>query len=1140
VKPPRLSRSRPGGAVARGAPQTFRLRQWLRTIDLDQYASLLAEHDIDDETVAELTESDLEKLGISVGHRKKIIKAMAAYRSTLLKAKERPGEPQQLDEMLKPERRQLTVLFCDVVGSTTLSTQLDPEDLRDVLHEFQGCCGQTIRRYEGHIARLMGDGVLAYFGFPIAHEDDAERAVNAALEMVELIATMSTCAVQPLQIRIGIATGLVVVGDFVGEGPGREFTLVGEAPNLAARLQQLAKPNQILVAPHTKRLLGRLFELEDLGPRDIKGLDQRVPVWRVIKRSAIGSRFEARQSLRLTPLVGRQSELATLLKHYNRAKRGPGQVVLISGEPGVGKSRLIMALRNLIAGPKDRLLSLQCSSYHATSAWYPLIRLLDDECGINRDTPPTLRLEKLERFVDRYLRDKSTSIVPLLAALLSVPISDCYSPLHLTPEQQKDRTFTALLDLFEARAKKEPVLLVFEDVQWIDPTSLELLQRLRDRACHWRILIVLLFRPELTLPWMDQAHVSALTVHRLKRTEVASMIDSLVDPGALSPTVIDEIAAKSDGVPLFIEEMTKAVLELRRPDQTGALTELPATFCIPATLHDSLMARLDQLSFMKTVAQAAAAIGREFSLDLLEAIAPLSRRDVHAAVDRLLASGLVYRNGPLGNRTYTFKHALVRDEAYASLLRDERQSLDVRIAEALCTKFAPLADAAPEIVAQHFARAGRSQSAIEYWRKAAGRASARSAYQEAGTHLRAALDLLDELPASRDRDQLELQLQQSLGSALAAQKGFNATETVDAFHRALKLCRQLPESPETLAALNRMITVHVARGEFEQSRELAGELLARARWQKDSTPQLMGHRALGMSLFLVGELAEAREQLRRALELYDEERHAPLALVFSLDFKAAAGAYLVLTSVLLGDIDRGLAYGRDAVAHAERLGHPHSICYALLFLAGALVLCRDAQAARSVNDRVMPLASEYGFSTWLAGSQMLEGWTLVELGDIELGIDKLRGSIDALEATASTWMHFARYLLSEALGNAGQPERALEMVEEMLRQIAGTRGRWYEADVHRIRGDLLVKLGAPSAAESCYQDAIAIATRQGARLWQLRATTGLATLWRSQGKVTEMRARLAALCAAFGNEAMITDVQLAKALIGRLPPQYLN
>jgi class 3 adenylate cyclase/predicted ATPase len=1139
VKGPGLGRSRLGGDSARGAPQTFRLRQWLRTIGLDQYASLLAEHDIDDETVAELTEPDLEKLGISVGHRKKIIKAMAAYRSMLVKAKARPGEPQQFDEMVKPERRQLTVLFCDVVGSTTLSTQLDPEDLRDVLHEFQACCGKAITRYEGHIARLMGDGVLAYFGFPIAHEDDAERAANAALEMVESISAMSTPLVQSLQIRVGIATGLVVVGDFIGEGPAPEFTLIGEAPNLASRLQQLAKPNQILVAPHTRRLLGRLFELEDLGPRDIKGLGQRIPVWRVIKRSAIGSRFEARQSSHLTPLVGRQSELAALLKHYNRAKRGAGQVVLISGEPGVGKSRLIVALRNLIAGPKEHLLSLQCSSYHTSSAWYPLIRHLDDECGIDRDTPATLRLEKLERFVGRYLRDKGRSIVPLLAALQSMPISTCYPSLDLTSQQQKDRTFTALLDLFEARAKEQPVLLVFEDVHWIDPTSLEFLQRLRDRARHWRMLVVLLFRPELTLPWMDQANVSALTVHRLNSTEVASMIDSLIDPGGFSQTVIDEIAAKTDGVPLFIEEMTKAVLETGKPE-AGTLTALPSTFSIPATLHDSLMARLDQLSFMKTVAQAAAAIGREFSLDLLEAITPLSRRDVHAAVDRLLASGLVYRNGPFGNRTYTFKHALVRDEAYASLLRDERPFLNLRIAEALCTKFTPIADAAPEIVAQHFARAGRSQSAIEYWRKAAARASERSAYQEAGTHLRSALGLLGELPASRDQEQLELQLQQSLGSALAALKGFNAAETVDAFHRALKLCRQLPDSPQTFAVLNSMITVHVARGEFEQSRELAGELLARARWQEDSTPQLMGHRALGMSLFLVGELAEAREQLRRALGLYDEERHAPLAAVFSLDFKAAAGAYLVLTSVLLGDIDRGLAYGRDAVAHAERLRHPHSLCYALLFLAGALVLCRDAQGARLVNDRVMPLAREYGFSTWLAGSQMLEGWTLAELGDVNPGIDKLRGSIDALEATASTWVPFARYLLSEALGNVGQPERALEMVDDMLRQIAGTRGRWYEADVHRIKGDLLVKLGAPAAAESCYQDAIAIATRQGARLWQLRATTNLATLWRSQGKVTEMRAGLAALCAAFGNEVMIADVQQAKGLIGCLPPQYLN
>ena len=544
------------------------------------------------------------------------------------------------------------------------------------------------------------------------------------------------------------------------------------------------------------------------------------------------------------------------------------------------------------------------------------------------------------------------------------------------------------------------------------------------------------------------------------------------------------------------------------------------------------MARLDQLAPTKTVAQVAATIGREFSLDLLESVVPLPKPEIAAAIDRLEAFGLLFRSGHRANRMYTFKHALLRDEAYTSLLRDERRALHVKIAEALRTAFADIAEAAPELVAHHFTQARRHELAIVYWAKAGQRANEKSAFAEAITHLQTALDLLAELPASPQRNERELQLRQLLGGALIAGKGFAAAETIQTFERALALCRDFADSPQIFAVLHGIVGFHVARGEFEQSRGLAEDLLARARRHEDSTGRLMGHRTLGMSLFLMGELAASRDQLRQALDLYDVGRHGPLAVMFAQDFKAAGLTYLALASILLGDINGGVAHGRAAVEHAKQLGHPHSICYALTFLAGAHAICGDAAAVRPVAARAIALAGEYGFPQWLAGGRMIEGWARVEAGEIEPGLVEIRQSVDALQATgALVWVQFARYLLAQALGKAGRPEQALALVEQLLAEAAQTSGRWYEADLHRLKGDLLLARGAPAPAEACYERAVAIAIRHGARHWQLRATNALGALWRAQGRSVEVRRRLAPLCASFGDEIIGPDLQQARVLL---------
>ncbi|MGY8667762.1 AAA family ATPase [Bradyrhizobium sp. UFLA05-109] len=1101
------------------------LQHWLEEIGLAQYFELFARNDVDWEILPDLTESELEKLGVSLGHRKRLIKALQA-RCETLQVSNRPVDPRSTPAAAQSaERRHLTVLFCDLVGSTSLSGQLDPEETRKILFDFQRCCGDAIRRYDGHIARLMGDGVLAYFGFPSAHEDDAERAVKAALEIVQSVPAVAIPIAGKLEVRIGIASGLVVVGDLIGEGPSREFALVGDAPNLASRLQALAEPSQILIAPRTRLLLGGLFEFADLGDHNFKGFERPVRVWRVVASGSLSSRFEARTSSHLTPLIGRQDEVRLLHKQYSKAKQGKGQMVLISGEPGIGKSRLVLALRHRLAEERYGFLQFQCSSYHTSSALHPVIHYLEHAADMTRDISPAVRLNKLEDLV-RRTTEQAKSIVPPLAALLSIPIGDRDLQRELTPEQLKGQTFSALLALLQASAEQQPVVLVFEDVHWADPTSLELLRRIRDNVKNWRMLVVLLHRPDLTLPWAEQPHVTSLTVNRLDRQQVTSMLQSLTKGKDLPRTAIDQILVKTDGVPLFVEEITKAVLESggigSREERSGAHSML----LVPETLHDSLMARLDLLAPAKTVAQIASVIGRDFSLELLKATAPFSESDVQAAVDRLLASGLVFRTGHLSDQSFSFKHALLRDEAYASILNDQRRKLHGRIADILCRDFPKDAHAAPEIVAQHYAEAGRAKLAIDYWTRAARQASARSAFVEASTHLQLALKRLTEFPSDMERDNLELQLQLSLGNAFAASKGFAATETVEAYKRALDLCSTAKNSDQRFAVLNGIIAFHVTRGDFEQSRTLAEELLARAQQQDNPMPKLIGHRALGQALFLIGELAAARDHLVDSLGLYDETHHAPLTPIVSQ-------TYLTLASTLLGDIDRGLAFGQNAVRLAEQQRHPHSLCNALAFLAGAHVLRGDPEAGYPIAERTVVLASEYAFPLWLAGGRMLRGWASCHLGDVEEGLPELRKSVRALEATgALIWVQFARYLLAQALAKSAQVADAMKLVDQTLLTVAGTSGRWYEAELHRLKGDLLVGGGgSPAAAEICYEKAIAVAARQGARLWQLRASNALAGLWCNQGKMPEAHALLTPLDTSFDGKTIVPDLRRTKALL---------
>jgi class 3 adenylate cyclase len=803
--------------------------EWLERLGLGQYAAAFAEHDIDREILPDLTDQDLEKLGLSLGHRKKLLRAIAE-----LGRQDRGAQREAAASPRAAERRQLTVLFCDLVGSTELAARLDPEDLREVMRGYQAACADVIGRFEGHVAKFLGDGVLAYFGWPKAHEDDAERAVRAGRQLVEAVGRLELRAEARLQARVGVATGHVVVGDLTSQDASDKDSVSGETPNLAARLQTLAEPGTVVISQATRRLLGGVFDLHDLGPVRLKGFAEPLAAFRVEGEGRAEGRFEARQTAGLTPLVGREEEIALLLRRWRQSRDGEGQVVLLSGEPGIGKSRLVRELRQRLEDEPQVRLFYQCSPYHSTSPLHPLIEQLERAAGSARDEPPAARLAKLEVLLARGA-DQLDEAVPLIAALLGVPAGERYPLPEMTPQRQKQRTLEVLVDQLEGLSAAQPVLLTYEDVHWIDPTTQELVGLTIERIPRLPVLALITFRPDFSPPWSGRPHVSTLALTRLGRREGAAMVKQVVDK-ALPDEVAAQIVAKTDGVPLFVEELTKTVLESGLLQDAGDRYELSGPLpplAIPSTLHDSLLARLDRLAPVKETAQIGAAIGREFSHALLAAVADRPESELRTDLDQLVSSELVFRRGSPPEATYSFKHALVQDAAYGTLLKSKRQQLHARIAKVLEEQFPETAEAQPELLAYHCTQAGLVEKATHCWYNAARQAMARSAMVEAAAQLTQALDLLAGLPSSADRDHKELDLQIALGAALIATKGWAVPEVEKTCARARELCTAEDQIPQLLAALYGLFLHHLHLSSKHLALQIAGELLRLAERVQD-------------------------------------------------------------------------------------------------------------------------------------------------------------------------------------------------------------------------------------------------------------------------------------------------------------------
>ncbi len=1132
------------------------ITNWLRGLGLEQYASAFHDNAIDAEVLRELTADDLKELGVNlVGHRRRLLAAIAALRpdhsgtpvggsplptpGTPALAGGRPRAPPPAGEGrvgVEAERRQLTVMFCDLVGSTALSARLDPEDLRAVIGAYHRCVAKVIGRGGGFVAKYMGDGVLAYFGYPRADEHDAERAVRTALKLVEEVSGLDTVAAAPLQVRVGIATGLVVVGDLIGEGASQEQAVVGETPNLAARLQALAEPGTVVIAPSTRRLTGGLFEYADLGAVELRGLGAPVAASRVVRESAAESRFEALHGRELTALVGRDEELALSQRRWQQAKAGEGRVVVLIGEPSIGKSRLAQAMLQQLAGEPHTRVRYFCSPHHQASALHPFIAQLEHAAGLSREDMAEARLTKLEALLARS--NAGAEEIGFIAERMSVPTCDKYCLPDLTPQRRKEKTFEALLAQLTRLAARQPVLMLFEDAHWIDPTSLELLTLTVGRASTLPLLLLVTARPEFTPPWPADAHVTTLPLGRLGRREGTTLVARSAGGKPLPAEILEQILARTDGVPLFLEELTKTIVEsglLREEDGHYALDGALPPLAIPSTLHNSLMARLDRLAPVREVAQIGAAIGREFSYPLLSAVAQQPDDRLQEALDRLVGAELVFGRGEFPDAVYTFKHALVQEAAYASLLRERRRTLHARIAEALEGEFPEVAETQPELVAHHYATAGLPAPAIQYYRRAAERAMAASANAEAIAHLTRGLELIGSLPETPERISREIDFRLALGAPLVAIRGWGSVDAQAAYTRAKELCAGAGETPELFRSLVGLCTYYRVRPDLETASALSRELSSLAAKLGSDEFRLLAEYAACVTCCWSGRYARVPSHAAQVRVLYDPERHRG-PKIFMVDPAMASLAIESLALWYLGYPDRASERGLGALSMAQTVAHPFTLCWVLGFEAWLRMLRREPELMAARTKAQLAVAREQGFAWDCAANSMLEiwhdAWITGQCGDDR--IEAFRSALaEGRRIGIGTALGLWHALFAECLEKQGNTDEALTALEAAIVHFERTGDATWEPEVHRLIGDLLLRRtpSAPDRAEASYWRAIERARSQEAKSWELRAATSLARLWRDQGKPAEARALLAPVYGWFTEGFDTADLKDAKALL---------
>jgi class 3 adenylate cyclase/tetratricopeptide (TPR) repeat protein len=1111
------------------------IAQWLERIGLSEYAQRFAENGIDVSVLRHLTDQDLKDMGVVLGHRRRMLAAIGELAGAAPSPTDRlirlEPKPQEI-----AERRQVTVMFWDMVGSTALSTRMDPEDLREIISAYQKCVTDIVHRFDGFVAKYMGDGALVYFGYPGAHEDDAERAVRAGLELIPAVAELDVPV--SLQTRVGIATGLVVVGDMIGSGEAHERGIVGETPNLAARLQGVAEPNMVVIAESTRRLLGSLFVLKDIGIKDLKGIGP-VPAWAVLRASAVESRFEALRS-RATSLVGREQEIEVLKRHWERAKYGEGRVVLLSAEAGIGKSRLVVALIEMLQSEPHATFQYFCSPYHQASALFPVIARLGRAAGIERGDTPGVKFGKLEALISA--NSKVTEDVVLLAELLSLPLSSRYTATSYSPQRKKEKTLNALVRHLMGEAEHQPILLIFEDIHWIDPTSHEFLALAIRSIEQSPILAIATFRPGFQPPWTGESRVTTLPLDRLAQKDSASLVRQIEHDAMLLPDdVVQEIVSRSDGVPLFLEEVTRTVLEAVSADalrpKVGLSTATMLEHAVPVSLQASLIARLDRIgSIAKEIAQVGAAIGREFSYEILAATSQRSPAQVKEALARLVEAGLVFQRGTPLQAAFLFKHALVQDAAYSTLLRGARRALHGRIAEALLSA-SDTTDIAPEIVALHMQGAERYTEAISYWRKAGERSARRANDREAASHFRCALSLLVAQPETNERCRAELAILSQLGPALMNVHGVAAAEVGEVVERAADVGHRLESSQEIAPSIANLWIFHFSNGRLGAAEKISDDLLRIGRELNDPEVLLQAHHTAWPVRWARGALADAVRHIDAGLAHYDEEHHAHHRFRYLGHDPAVCG--LSVASQLyssLGYPTRAMDTGNRALTLAQRLKHEPSLAFGLWFVVESQMTRRDVEGVILNTAELLKLAGQYGLPLPQAMGRVYRGWALASAGKAVEGLALAEEGISFLERSGG------RIFLSRVYGTIaeiylilGRYADGLRQVEKALRIASDIGEAFYLPRLFQIRARLIEASGqSDEAIEASLKRSLEFAIVQGAKVLELRAAIGLVDLWRRQGKRKEGCLLLTPICDWFTEGRDTPEFMEARVLLDDL------
>jgi class 3 adenylate cyclase/tetratricopeptide (TPR) repeat protein len=1058
------------------------IKQWLEAQGLAQYAEIFAENDIDLDVLSELSETDLEKLGLSLGHRRRLLRALDAKRRAEAPqpAPSASGAPAQA--AAEAERRQITVLFCDLVGSTELANAMDPEDANALLRRYQDACAGVIVRFQGFVAKFMGDGVFAYFGYPEAMEDAAEHAIRAAFSLIDAVRRIKRPDGSSCQARIGIATGVVVIGEIVGTGSAQERSIAGETPTLAARLQALAQPDAIIIGPRTHRLLGERFEYESLGEHTLKGFAAAVPVWRVLCEKAAESRFAVTRAARRGAFVGRSDESSLLLDRWRRAIEGQGQLVFISGEAGMGKSRLADALSELVAVERCYRVTCQCSPYHTNSALHPVIRHFERAAGFAPGDPDSVRLAKLEAMLGAPNEQPRQPETALIADLLSLP-TDRYPAVELPPPQRKAATLGALVVVLTRLAAEAPVLLLLEDAHWIDPTTKELWTRLIDSIAATRLLALVTARPEFTSPWMSRAHVSSIELARITEAQAAQLVAEIASPRALEPCLVDDIVSKSDGVPLYVEELTRSVLE-------SSTSERPA---VPATLHDSLLARLDRLGPAKEIAQVASVIGQQFSHALLAAVVSYSAAELTAGLLRLLEAGLAYRRGGGVEASYTFKHALVRDAAYENLLRARRAQLHERIGRALAENFAYVAESEPEVLAHHFHHAGLLDLAAEYRERAGDRAAARSSYAEAVAHFSDALDEVAQLPLGPDRTKRELGLLLKLGPPINIMKGNQSPEAGSVYQRAYEHATSSGDETALFKATWGLWYNSLTGRRLDLARDRAEELMTLASRKSLAGDLLLeAFHCRWSTAWFRGDARTSSEASSEGVRRYERAKHSWMGPVFG-GHDPGVCAYCVHAMALtaFGRLAEAARDIESAFTLAEEIRQPSTRGHALLCALNATQLAHDHVAIERFAQQAIELADKHNMPPLRSHAAMIRGWALAAGSDLGAGVAAMETEFPRAYAVGPFFRYYAA-LFAEGLVKAGRVADALELIRPALATVIEPGVGIFVSELYRLQGLCLLRNGAgKDEAMHSLRTAVEVAKKQGSPLFELRAAASL-------------------------------------------------